>query len=256
MSNLIILLLLLVVVAFALALFKKKTAKGPVGFPYQSKDVLCSPAERSFMGALDKILEKSYRVFAKVRLADIVDIQKGLSASARQSAFNRISGKHIDFLVCNANDLSIIGAIELDDKTHRAKGRQERDQFLDKTLEAAGVPLLRIKAQSAYSIKEISSGLDSAFNISGEVQPEDIQVSADAIEISDEKLDYKATDNSDTETIAPVCPKCKGELIKRIATKGGHAGQEFWGCSNFPKCKFIKTEEQTAESQSGSNLDP
>ena len=77
MSNSIILLLLLVVVAVALTLFKKKAGKGPLDFPYQSKDVLYSPAERSFLGALDKILEKSYRVFAKVRLADIVDIQKG-----------------------------------------------------------------------------------------------------------------------------------------------------------------------------------
>jgi len=256
MSNLIILLLLLVGVAVALALFKKKAGKGPLDFPYQSKDVLCSPAERSFIGALEKILGENYRVFAKVRLADIVDVQKGLSASVRQSAFNRISGKHIDFIVCNANDLSIIGAIELDDKTHRAKGRQERDQFLDKTLEAAAVPLLRIKAQSAYSIKEISSSLDSAFNINGKVQPEDNQVSADVMDISDEKPDDKVTDNSDTETIAPVCPKCGGELIKRVATKGQYAGQEFWGCSNFPKCKFAKKAEKTAESQSGSNLDP
>jgi very-short-patch-repair endonuclease/predicted RNA-binding Zn-ribbon protein involved in translation (DUF1610 family) len=248
MSNLIILLLLLVVVAVALALFKKKAAKGPDGFPYQSKDVLCSPAERSFMGALDKIVGENYRVFAKVRLADIVDVQKGLSASARQSAFNRISGKHIDFIVCNANDLSIIGAIELDDKTHRAKGRQERDQFLDKTLESAGVPLLRIKAQSAYSIKEISSSLDSAFNINGEVQPEDNRLSADAIEISDEKLDDKATDHSATETIESLCPKCGGELIKRVATKGKYAGQKFWGCSNFPKCKFTQYGENGIKS--------
>jgi very-short-patch-repair endonuclease len=256
MSNLIILLLLLVVVAVALALFKKKAGKGPLDFPYQSKDVLCSPAERSFLGALDKILEKSYRVFAKVRLADIVDIQKGLSASARQSALNRISGKHIDFIVCNANDLSIIGAIELDDKTHRAKGRQERDQFLDKTLEAAGVPLLRIKAQSAYSIKEITSSLDSAFNISGEVQPRDNQISADATENSGEKLDDKAMDPLTNETLESLCPKCGGELVKKVSTKGQYAGQKFWGCSNFPKCKFIKKEEQTQSLVPESNLDP
>ena len=256
MSNLIIVLLIVVVVAIALTLFKKKIGKGPLDFPYQSKDVLCSPAERSFLGALDKIVGENYRLFTKVRLADIVDVQKGLSASARQSAFNRISGKHIDFIICNANDLSIIGAIELDDKTHRAKGRQERDQFLDKTLETAEIPLLRIKAQSAYSIKEISSRLYSAFNISGEVQSEDNQVSDDVMEISDEKPDDQVTVNPDTETIAPVCPKCGGELIKRVATKGQYAGQKFWGCSNFPKCKFTKKTEQAAESQSGSNLDP
>ena len=255
MSNLIILILVLFAVAIALALFKKKTGKGPVVFPYQSKDVLCSPAERSFLGVLDNVVGKSYRIFAKVRLADIVNVQSGLNASARQSAFNRISGKHLDFVVCDANDLSIIGVIELDDKTHRGKGRQGRDQFLDQTLEAAGIPVLRIKAQSTYSVKEISSSLDSAFNIGGEVQFEDNQVMDDAIEISDEKPEDKFTYNPEAEIVAPVCPKCGGELIQRAATKGQYAGQKFWGCSNFPKCKFVKKAEQTAKSQSGANLD-
>ena len=255
MSNLIIVLLIVVVVAIALTLFKKKIGKGPLDFPYQSKDVLCSPAERSFLGVLDNIVGKNYKIFAKVRLADIVDVQKGLSTSAWQSAFNRISGKHLDFIVCSANDLSIIGAIELDDKTYRGKGRQERDQFLDKILEAAGVPILRIKAQSTYSIKEISSSLDSAFNISGEVQFEDNQTVDDDIEISDDKPYVKFTYNPEAEIVAPVCPKCGGELIQRAATKGQYAGQKFWGCSNFPKCKFVKKAEQTAESQSGANLD-
>ena len=245
MSNLIILILLLVAVAIALALFKKKDGKGVVEFPYQSKDLLCSSAERSFLGALDQIVEGGFRVFAKVRLADIVDVQKGLSASARQSAFNRISGKHLDFVVCHANDLSIIGAIELDDKTHRGKGRQERDQFLDKTLEAAGIPVLRIKAQSTYSIKEISSSLDSAFNLSREVRSDDNQVSIEAMEISDDKPENKSMDNSQAEIMASACPKCGGELIQRIAAKGQYAGQEFWGCSNFPKCKFVKKAAQT-----------
>ena len=240
MSNWIILILLLIIVFLALALFKKKDGKRFADFPYQSKDILCSPAERSFLGALDKIVGKKYRIFAKVRLADIVDVQKGLSVSARQGAFNRIAGKHIDFIVCNANDLSIIGAIELDDKTHRGRGRHERDQFLDRTLKAAGVPVLRIKAQSSYSIKEISIRLDSAFNISGGVQSENDQVSIDDPEVSGKKSNDEATDNYDAENIAQICPKCGGELVKRIATKGQYAGQKFWGCANFPKCKFTK----------------
>jgi len=240
MSNWIILLLLLIIVFLALALFKKKDGKGFADFPYQSKDVLCSPAERSFLGALDKIVGKRYRIFAKVRLADIIDVPKELSVSARQSAFNQITGKHIDFIICNENDLSIICAIELDDKTHRGRGRHERDQFLDRTLKAAGVPVLRIKAQSSYSIKEISSRLDSAFNISGGFRSEDNQVSVDAPEVSDEKPNDEAIDNYDAENIALVCPKCGGELLKRIATKGQYAGQKFWGCANFPKCKFTK----------------
>lgn len=36
---------------------------------------------------------------------------------------------------------------------------------------------------------------------------------------------------------APLCPKCKSPMIKRIATKGKNIGNEFWGCSTFPKCR-------------------
>ena len=256
MSDWIILLLFLVIISLARALFKKKAGKGPVDFPYQSKEVLCSPAERSFMGALDKIVGNGYRIFAKVRLADIVEVNKGLSSSARQSAFNRISRKHLDFVICDSRDLSIVGAVELDDKSHRKTGRQERDQFFDKALEAAGVPILRIKAQSAYSIKEISSNLDSAFNINVGGHFKEIQDPSEAEQESSEKQIAGAIDNLETETIAQVCPKCGGELIERIATKGQYAGQKFWGCSNFPKCKFTKKLEQEPGSKPESNLDP
>jgi very-short-patch-repair endonuclease len=256
MSNWIILLLLLIIVSLVVALFRKKAGKGPVDFPYQSKDILCSPAERSFLGALDKILGERYRIFAKVRLADILDVQRKLSASARQRAFNRIAGKHIDFIVCNANDLSVVGAIELDDKSHLKKGRRERDQFLDKALEAAGVPMLRVKAQSTYSIKEVSIDLDSAFNIKVGGKLEEIPDPFEAVKEPGEKQLDEATDTSNVETLVPMCPKCGGELIERVATKGQYAGQKFWGCSNFPKCKFTNKAERIPGSQSELNLDP
>lgn len=37
------------------------------------------------------------------------------------------------------------------------------------------------------------------------------------------------------EELKNKCPKCGGELIKRNGKYG-----EFWGCSNFPKCRFVK----------------
>ena len=36
-----------------------------------------------------------------------------------------------------------------------------------------------------------------------------------------------------------LCPKCNAKMIRRKAAKGPNAGQEFYGCSNFPKCKGI-----------------
>lgn len=36
------------------------------------------------------------------------------------------------------------------------------------------------------------------------------------------------------------CPRCQNPLVLRTATKGSHRGQQFWGCSAFPKCRYLK----------------
>ena len=38
-----------------------------------------------------------------------------------------------------------------------------------------------------------------------------------------------------------ICPKCGSKLILRTAKKGNNAGNKFYGCSSFPKCRYIKT---------------
>jgi Zn-finger domain associated with topoisomerase type I len=37
--------------------------------------------------------------------------------------------------------------------------------------------------------------------------------------------------------LVPICPKCGVPMVKRKAGKGSNIGNEFWGCSNFPKCR-------------------
>ncbi|MDX2451593.1 DUF2726 domain-containing protein [Desulfosarcina sp.] len=249
MLTVVFLFLFVAVVLFVVAWIKKKRAKDPVDFPYQSREVLCTPAERSFMGVLDKAAGNGHRIFTKVRLADIIETKGKLSPSARQSSFNRISGKHLDFVICNSRNLSIVGAIELDDKSHLKKRVKERDQFLDKALDSADIPILRVKAQSTYSLKELSSALDDTFNINVGGQLEAIPAPPEAIQEPRQKQIAEAKENSSAETIAPVCPKCGAELIERVATKGQYAGQKFWGCSSFPKCKFAKNKG------TGSNLE-
>lgn len=41
-----------------------------------------------------------------------------------------------------------------------------------------------------------------------------------------------------------VCQKCGSPMVKRIAKKGANQGKEFYGCSNFPKCRFIVNNNQ------------
>ena len=33
------------------------------------------------------------------------------------------------------------------------------------------------------------------------------------------------------------CPRCRGEMVRRVVKRGENVGKEFWGCSGFPKCR-------------------
>jgi len=46
----------------------------------------------------------------------------------------------------------------------------------------------------------------------------------------------KETDDATNLVQTPTCPRCNGEMIKRVAKKGQQQGQAFFGCSKFPKC--------------------
>ena len=42
-----------------------------------------------------------------------------------------------------------------------------------------------------------------------------------------------------------LCPVCrKGHLVRRVATKGKNKGNVFYGCSCYPRCKTILSEEE------------
>jgi very-short-patch-repair endonuclease len=124
--------------------------------PYLKRKYFFSNAERSFYEVLRRLAPAEYTVFAKVRLADLVFVSKG--AGSRQSHFNRINRKHIDFLLCN-RDLAPVVAIELDDASHDEEDREERDEFVDSVLRSAGLPIVHIRARRGYALDDIRAAL-------------------------------------------------------------------------------------------------
>ena len=189
-------------------------------FNIRCKKKLFSPAERSFLGVLTKAVGEDVLIFGKVRVADVITPKKGMSRSAWQKAFNKISAKHFDFLLCSKDDLSIKCAVELNDSTHQEKNRKERDAFLENACKSSSLPLVQIEAKSSYNIGEISELFNSYFGNGSR-----------ATIIKAPEL----AENSDR-----ICPKCSSMLVKRVAKKGKNAGSEFWACSSFPKCRYTE----------------
>lgn len=49
-----------------------------------------------------------------------------------------------------------------------------------------------------------------------------------------------ATEDSLESAEKAICPWCQGKLVLRTARRGDRAGKRFYGCENYPKCKYIK----------------
>ena len=152
-----ILIAFIVFVAFVvlIAVTSKQGLGGSVGFPYQPTKALFTPAERSFLGALDQALGPEHRIFGKVRVADVAVVKGGLSKSVRQGALNRVASKHLDFVVCRATDLTILCAVELNDKSHLDQRIRARDEFLAKVCQTINLPLLTFTAKQSYVLQDL-----------------------------------------------------------------------------------------------------
>ncbi len=153
--------ILLIIVVAVLAVMTKGSS---ASFSYRLNGPLFSPAERSFLGVVDAAIGDRYRVFGKVRVADILLPQKGLNRKSWQIAFNKISAKHFDYVLCCKDTLTVIAAIELDDKSHKKKSSLARDQFLNSACESAGLKLIRFPAKANYGKNEIREKIESTID--------------------------------------------------------------------------------------------
>ena len=220
----------LIALIVLIAVKQKQLHNGEEDAPYTRTPALFTPAERSFLGVLDLAAGKDFRVFGKVRVGDVLSPRAGQDRSTRQIALNRINRKHFDFILCCPDDLTVLCAIELNDASHQRKDRQKHDEFLEKACRSAGLPLILFDARHAYSPMEISARI--------------AEVIAGGIPVRQKPAlqPVPQGDNPVPENeIAPLCPRCSGTMVKRIAKGGENAGKEFWGCTNFPKCREIVT---------------
>lgn len=205
MSWMVISLVIVAVIAIVIVSLSQRQGSQPIEYPYRKLDVLFSPAERSFLGILNQAVGKDVQIFGKVRIADVIAPKKGMSRSDWQKSFNKISGKHFDFLLCAKNDLSVLCAVELNDSSHNSKKRKDRDAFLEGACQSANVPLVQIAARSTYNINEIQQSLEAY--LPGSMTPDTTQESVATV------IEHQPSDDE------KICPKCSSIMVAKIAKK-------------------------------------
>ncbi|SEQ49182.1 Topoisomerase DNA binding C4 zinc finger [Virgibacillus subterraneus] len=200
----------------------KENVKEETKLPYAMRDDFLSNAELSFYKVLQQYIGNRAIICPKVSLQDIFFVHAS-NQSERSTYNNKISRKHVDFLLCSTDTVKPICGIELDDRSHQRADRIERDKFVEEVFEIANLRLVRFQNKKAYSFAEIQEKLDSVL--------EDV----DRIE---SKHSQEVTTDSNNGSV-PQCKKCGVPMVKREAKKGDYKGQEFYGCPNFPKCREV-----------------
>jgi hypothetical protein len=209
-----------------LSFFRRSKITAPETLPYRLRDDFLSPAEFSFYKVLASLVGSRLTILPKVRLADIFFVAR---PNENVSYFNRISQRHVDFLLCKPSTMKPVVGIELDDTSHNQPSRQLRDEFIDKVFLVAGLPLLHMPVQRDYNSQEISTRLAQLFKTSTNTS------TSPAINIAAQPYT-----NARQVISAPLCPKCGIPMVVRIASQGEYKGQQFFGCQNYPRCREVK----------------
>lgn len=116
---------------------------------YKPKRYITSLTELKFYTILLEIAkELDLILFAQVSLYNIIETKQ---TPYKQTYFNKISSKTIDFVLVDKNNCRIKLCIELDDYTHKRKNRQERDKFINELFKSLEINLIRFNASNYYN---------------------------------------------------------------------------------------------------------
>lgn len=131
--------------------------------PYRRRDYLLTVAERKFFEVLYSIAQSNHwHVFVKVRLEDLLWIPRYTPHLLKWRGY--IRSRHIDFVICDQQNIRPLLAIELDDSSHERPDRIERDERVDKILQAAKLPIVHIRNQGNYDLKTLAATIASVIS--------------------------------------------------------------------------------------------
>lgn len=210
----------------------QETSETSGELPYRLRDDFLSAAEASFYQVLLAAIGNRATICPKVGLQDVFYV---IRPNENAAFMNKIRQKHLDFLLCDPKTMKPFLAIELDDASHAKPERMERDEFVDQVFKTAKLPLLHVPAQASYSLRELSELLSSYLPSvidSAPLTTAAPTTPASALSVSAE--------NTNPPRGVPLCPKCGVPMVVRTVKSGEHQGKQFYGCTNYPKCREMK----------------
>jgi len=182
--------------------------------PYRLRKRFLSSTELSLFSVLQEMSAGRYVICPKVALNDIFYIQR---PNENIHFYNKIFRKHIDFLLCEPEDMAPAFGVDLVRPLSKDDTRST-DQFIEDLFLSAGLPLVHVPSGETYALTDVAGLFHQAL------------------------LKIKETESlreNDTSDSAPLCPKCGLMMVLRIHREGSQAGKRYYGCINSPSCSGI-----------------
>jgi len=182
--------------------------------PYRLRNKFLSSTEMSLFLILKEMSNGRYVICPKVALNDIFYIQR---PNENIHFYNKIFRKHVDFLLCEPDDMKPAIGVDLVRPISKDDTRSA-DQYLENLFLSAGLPLVHVPSSETYKLTDLVELFHQAL------------------------LKVKETESlreDDTPDSAPLCPKCGLMMVLRIHREGLRAGKRYYGCINSPTCDGI-----------------
>ena len=125
-------------------------------WPVAARNLLSAREQSLYQRLLS--LYPTHQVFVQVALSQLIDVDRKYPES--ESIRARYKQLVADFVLCRA-DLSVVAVIELDDRSHERRDRQDADARKTKALVDAGLRLVRIPAGDLPSEEELREIIDA-----------------------------------------------------------------------------------------------
>ena len=119
-------------------------------------------AEEGVFRKLVELCEGQCYVVPQVHLSSLFEHK--IRGQRYGAAFSHINGKSVDFVLLDQESLKPLCAIELDDSSHNATDRQERDQEVERIFAVAKFPLIRLSQSTASSREKVGEAIMAAVN--------------------------------------------------------------------------------------------
>ncbi|WP_341665970.1 DUF2726 domain-containing protein [Vibrio sp.] len=130
----------------------------PIIYQYDSRTSIASPEELEFYRALSVAVKGRDVIFTKVNASDLMAPRKGLyNGGERQIAYNKLSRKHVDFVLCDPMTLKVRTLIQLDN--NKKNGGVKEKNYVEKAAKTAGLTTKRFSVEKSYDYGQIEKAL-------------------------------------------------------------------------------------------------